>query len=84
LTELDPEMLGHDPGPHLVERVVPRKRSEMCTGSVPPEHSQLVQLRQPCSRSLDALEVKFEQLIGGKDSMLVKVKTDQLISFGNR
>jgi len=33
---------------------------------------------------LDALEVKFEQLTGGKDPVLVKVKTDELISFGNR
>jgi hypothetical protein len=33
---------------------------------------------------LDAGEVKLEELIGGKDPMLVKVKTDELISFGDR
>jgi len=33
---------------------------------------------------LDALEVKLEQLIGGKDSMLMKIETDELISLGNR
>ena len=56
----------------------------MCSWPVPPQHAQLVEPRQPCTCSLDALEVKFEQLIGGKDPVLVKVKTDELISFGNR
>jgi hypothetical protein len=43
-----------------------------------------MELRQPGSCSLDAVEVKLEQLIGGKDPMLMKIKTDQLISLGNR
>jgi len=32
---------------------------------------------------LDALEVKFEQLTGGKDPVLVKIKTDGPIAIGN-
>jgi len=28
--------------------------------------------------------VELVQLFGGKDSMLVKIKTDELISFGDR
>jgi len=30
---------------------------------------------------LKACKVQLEELIGGKDSMLVKVDTDELISF---
>jgi hypothetical protein len=40
-------------------------------------------LRESCSCSLDAGEVELSKLIGGKDSMLVKIKTDELISFGD-
>jgi hypothetical protein len=41
-------------------------------------------LRETCSCSLDAGEVELVKLIGGEDSMLVKIKTDELISFGDR
>jgi hypothetical protein len=43
-----------------------------------------VELGKPCSCSLDAGEVELEELIGGKDSMLMKIDTDELISFGDR
>jgi hypothetical protein len=56
----------------------------MSARAVPPDHPHLVELGQPCSCSLDAREVKLEQLIGGKDTMFMKVKTDELISFGSR
>jgi hypothetical protein len=32
---------------------------------------------------LDAGEVEIEKLLRGKDPMLVKIKTDELISFGD-
>jgi hypothetical protein len=38
--------------------------------------------RRTCSR--DTREVKLEQLIGGEDTMLMKVRTDDLISFSSR
>jgi hypothetical protein len=55
----------------------------MSARAVSPDHPQLVELGQSCSCSLDAGEVELKQLIAGEDSMLVKVQTDELISFGH-
>jgi hypothetical protein len=44
---------------------------------------QFVELGEASSCSLDAGEVEFAKLFGGKDPVLVKVQTDELISFGN-
>jgi hypothetical protein len=60
------------------------KRAHVSTRARAPNHPQLVELSKTSSCSLDALEVKLVHLIGGKDTMLVKVKTDELISFGDR
>jgi hypothetical protein len=52
-------------------------------GTGTPDHAQLVQLSKPSSCSLDAWEVKLIHLLGGENPMLMKVKTDELISFGD-
>jgi hypothetical protein len=49
-----------------------------------PDHPQVVELSKPSSCSLDAWEVELVELLGGENPMLVKVKTDELISFGER
>ena len=56
----------------------------MSTRAGAPDHAKLVEPSKASSCSLDALEVKLVQLFGGKDPMLVKIKTDELISFGDR
>ena len=56
----------------------------MSTRSVPPDHPHLVELGEACSCSLDAGEMELVQLMGGKDSMLVKINAYELISFGDR
>jgi hypothetical protein len=84
LALIDAEVLGNDHGPDLVQDVVPGKRAEVSPRAIPPDHPQLVKLRESCSCSLDAGEVELVKLFGGKDSMLVKIQTDELISFGDR
>jgi hypothetical protein len=63
---------------------MPGKRAHVSTRARAPNHTQLVEPRKTSSCSLDAGEVELVQLFGGKDSMLVKIKTDELISFGDR
>jgi hypothetical protein len=77
-------VLGHDPSADLVKRVVPRKRPKLSAGSVPPEDSHVVELEQPCSCPLKACKVELAKLIGGEDTMLIQVDTDELISFRSR
>jgi hypothetical protein len=83
LALIDAEVLGNDHGADLVDDVVPGERPKMRTWSVPPDHTHLVELRETCSCSLDAGEVKLVKLMGGKDPMLMKMKADELISFGD-
>jgi hypothetical protein len=40
-----------------------------------------LELEQPSSCSLDAREVKLEELIGGEDPMLMEIETDELIAM---
>jgi hypothetical protein len=84
LALIDAEVLGNNQCAHLVQDVVPGKRPEPCVGSGAPDHPQLVQLSKSSSCSLDAREVELIQLLGGENPMLVKVKEDELISFGDR
>jgi hypothetical protein len=84
LVLIDAEVLGNDQRTHIVQDVVPGKRAHVSTRAGAPEHLQLAEPRKPGSCSLDALEVKLVELFGGKDPMLVKIQTDELISFGDR
>jgi hypothetical protein len=77
-------VLGNDHGAHVVQDVMPGKRAQVSTRARAPDDLQLVEPRKTSSCSLDAGEVEFMKLIGGKDSMLMKIQTDELISFGNR
>jgi hypothetical protein len=69
--ELEPKMLGHDLRADTIQRVVPRKRPELRPGSVPPQDAHGVETREARSCSLRTREVELEQLLGGKDPMLV-------------
>jgi hypothetical protein len=84
LALIDAEMLGNDHCAELVQDVVPGKRAQMRTRAGAPDHPKLVEPTKASSCSLDALEVELVQLFGGKDPMLVKIQTDELISFGDR
>src|SRR5438552_11890473 len=43
--ELDPKMFGHDLRADPIQRVVPRKRPELCPGSVPPQDAHCMEPR---------------------------------------
>jgi hypothetical protein len=82
LARVNPEVLGHDPGPDLVQDVVPGKGTDLRVGTRPPEDAELMELEQPGPGPLDAGEVELVQLLGGKDPVFVKVDADELISGG--